>query len=192
MEDGSWQDGTGLGTRRLCVAVAGAEPGLLASAVHSAAFDRLYVAAASDGEVAIAPPGMDEIHLIRDLIAVVYLHSLGTGRRAPCILLALDVGIVRIVGDGFGGAGLHRVRSLVTHPAVAEAASGFAGFAPRRHHGDPGLTVVVPAGLHDELLAEGWTGTWHHVPAADAWLWPADQAMAGPEHEKLQRRDHTE
>ena len=140
MKDGSSEDGTSLGTRRLCVAVAGAEPGLLASAVQSAAFDRLYVAATSDGEVAVAPPGMDEIHLIRDLIAFVYLRSLGMARRFPFVLLALDVGIVRIVGDGFGGDGLRRVRSLVSHPAVAEAASGF---APGRHPGDPGLMVVV-------------------------------------------------
>ncbi|MEZ0108970.1 hypothetical protein ABH920_002980 [Catenulispora sp. EB89] len=188
MEDGSSEDGTSLGTRRLCVAVAGAEPGLLASAVHSAAFDRLYVAATSDGEVAVAPPGMDDFHLIRDLIAVVYLSSLGTNRRFPFILLALDVGLVWIVGDGFGGAGLRRVRSLVSHPAVAEAASRF---VPGHHHGDPGLMVVVPPGLHSELLAEGLAGAWHHIPDADAWLWPANEVMAFPEHDEPNRRGHT-
>lgn len=188
MEDGSSEDGTSLGTRRLCVAVAGAEPGLLASAVHSAAFDRLYVAATSDCEVAVAPAGMDDLHLIRDLIAVVYLCSLGTHRQFPFILLALDVGQVWIVGDGFGGEGLHRVRGLVSHPAVAEAASAF---VPGRHHGEPPLMVVVPPGLHSEHLAEGLAGAWHYIPDADAWLWAANEVSAFPEDDMPRRHGHT-
>ncbi|MEY9894518.1 hypothetical protein ABIA35_008259 [Catenulispora sp. MAP12-49] len=188
MEDDSSEEGTSLGVRRLCVATAGGEPRLLSSAVHSAAFDRLYVAATSDGEIAVAPPGIDEIHLIRDLVAVVSQRSLGTGERFPFILLALDLGIVRIVGDGFGGAGLCRVRSLASNRGVAKAASEL---TPRHRQGESQLMVVVPPSLHIELLADGLAGAWHYVPDADAWLWPADRASEALWHDELKHHGHT-
>ena len=181
MEDGFSDEGADLGIQRLCVAIAGAEPGLLASALHSAAFDRFYVVATSDGELAVAPPGIDEIRLIRDLIAVVSQRSPGTSGRSPFILLAVAVGIVRIVGDEFGGAGLCRVQSLVSNAGVAMAASNF---ALRHCRGESRLVAVLPSSLQVELLADGLAGAWHYVPNADVWLWSADEILAIPAHDE--------
>ena len=177
MEEGSFDGEAGPRTRRLCAAVSGAGPGLLASALSPGEFDRFYLAGGSAGEVAVAPAGIDEIHLVRDLVAAVRLRLAGSLREGPepaaPVFLALSVGMVRIVGDGFGGPGLRKAQALAGHPAVREAVLG--GAPPAA-----GLAVVVSDALYDDLRAEGLISarrsSWRPVPVAAAWLCRAETA----------------
>ncbi|WP_194895404.1 hypothetical protein [Catenulispora pinisilvae] len=100
MEDGSSRDGASLRTRRMCVAVTGAGPGFLASALRSGEIDRMDVAGTSDGEVAVAPTGADEIWLARDLIAAVRQRLDSCREGSAPVFPALNVGLVRIVDGG--------------------------------------------------------------------------------------------
>jgi hypothetical protein len=175
------------GVRRLCAAVAGCRPDLLAAACRSGGLGRMYVL--SDPllglEVAVAPPGVDEVWLVRDLVRALR-RALATEPWDPVpALLALHVGIVRVIGDGFGGAGLARIHALAGDRALRAAAARSGdggkdgdGGGPRgcgasgRRVGAP-LAVAISDGLFADLRAEGLPGrAWRRVPAATAWIRP--------------------
>jgi hypothetical protein len=149
------------GVRRLCAAMAGAEPGLLAAVCRTGFPDRLLVAAARSGaQLAVAPPGVDEPGLVRDLVATLRERAaeLGPGRT---LLLGLHVGIVRVVADRFDGAGIDTVLELAAD-AVRAAAADRPGDGAEP---GPGLVVVLADGLYTELRAEGLVRErWRRVP----------------------------
>lgn len=150
------------GVRRLCIAVAAGRPGLFASACRSRRFDRLYVwADPRDAlEVGVAPPGVGEVDLVNDLIELLYTAVSTDRELAGPVLLALHVGITRVVDEGFEGAGMIRAKALLEHRAVRDMAGA-----------DAGLAVVVSDGLYTDLRAEGLAEHgWCSVASAAAWL----------------------
>jgi hypothetical protein len=60
--------------RRLCIATAAGTPGILAGIQRSEGFYRLYQRSdpSEDVELAFASPGLDEIGLVKDLIAAIH------------------------------------------------------------------------------------------------------------------------
>jgi hypothetical protein len=158
----------GPGVRRLCLAVAAEAPDLLESVCRTGGFDRLYLpaVAARGVEVGIAPPGIDELALVQDLVAA--FHRAVRGRADPGgpVLMAFHVGIIRVVGDELGGAGAVRARELVRAPDLADAVRQWAAAGQ-----GPGLTVVVSEGLFADLRSEGLPGEgWQWLASASAWL----------------------
>jgi hypothetical protein len=172
------------GVRRLCIGVAAGKPGLLLSAFRFGEFDRVYtrVDPGSDTEMGVAPPGVDEMRLVRDLVQVLRREMSADPGPARPALVVLHVGIIRIVGDGFGGAGLIRIQSLIRDPAVRAAvidAAGTQGSAGqgRGAQGSAGqrrgarLSLVISDGLFADLCAEGVSRQgWQRVSRAGAWL----------------------
>jgi hypothetical protein len=156
------------GVRRLCVGIRADRPGFIASARDAIGANRLYVSADPDDgiEVAIAPPGVDEVGLVRHLVAELSrLVSIDSDLREP-VIVAFYSGIVRVVDDGFGGAGVARVRGLVRDRAVGEAADEH-GHA----RGAPVLTVVISDGFFADLSAEGMPSEgWQFFTSVSAWL----------------------
>ena len=181
------------GVRRLCVAVAAGTPGLLLAVRRSGRLDRLYVSTDphSRVEVGVAPPGVDELGLLRDL--VLYLRrELDKVRPAPPgrvpsrrvppagrtlsppvrtlsrpVLLVLHVGIVRAVDGGLGGAGADRSRALAGDREIQTVADRDA----RDRGNGAGLAVVVSDGLFADLRAEGLPAMgWKPVSTAAAWI----------------------
>ena len=151
--------------RRLCIATAAGMPGLLSGIQQSEGFYRLYLMSdPSEGvELAFASPGLDEMSLVTDLIAAMCQTAETTaGLRRP-VLAGFHVGITKVIGDGLGGAGADRARTLIQDPAV-KAASERAGVPAL-------LAVAVTSGLFEDLRAEGLPGHgWQPVPAAvTAW-----------------------
>ena len=113
----------GPGLRRLCAVVATETPGLLAAACGSSEFHRLFIAGAAHDrfEVGVAPPGVDEMGLVRDLVANIYREVEEDGALSKPVMLVLHVGIVRVEGDGFGGSGVNRAKALLRSRAVRAA-----------------------------------------------------------------------
>jgi hypothetical protein len=140
--------------RRLCVVVAGAEPGLLAAVCRTGFPDRLLVTAARSGvELAVAPPGVDEPGLVRDLVATLRERAADLGPDGT-VLLGLHVGIIRVVADRFDGAGIDAVLEMAADAVRAAAADR-----------GPGLVVVMADGLYADLRAEGLVRErWRLVP----------------------------
>ena len=109
-DEGDGSQGPDTGTRRLCAALSSDRPGLLAEACQGARFGRLFLAVLTDGtQVAIAPSGIEEVRLVHDLVdAVTVLVPDAPEPGAPPMgptLLALNVGIMRVLDDGFTGTG---------------------------------------------------------------------------------------
>ncbi|MFC1419143.1 hypothetical protein [Streptacidiphilus cavernicola] len=154
------------GVRRLCVALAADAPGLLATARRSGRLDRLYVSTDGRGgiEVGVAPPGVDELGLMRDLVGV--LRREVSRRRHDLsrpVLLVLHVGIIRAVDGGLGGAGTGRSRELARDREIRAAADGAGG--------PGGLTLIVSEALYADLRAEGLSGLgWQLIASAGAWI----------------------
>ena len=159
--------------RRLCIATASGTPGLLAGIQQSDRFYRLYLMSdpAEDVEIGFASPGLDEMSLVSDLIDAIHRRvTMASGLRRP-VLAGFHVGITKVVGDGFGGAGADRTRALLQNPAI-KTASERTGVPPL-------LAVAVTSGLFEELRAEGLPDDgWQSVPAAGAWLKLFDSAAA--------------
>jgi hypothetical protein len=151
--------------RRLCIATAAGAQGLLTDIQRSEGFYRLYLDSdpAEEIELAFAPPGLDEMSLVTDLIAAIHRRAMmATGLRRP-VLAGFHVGITRVIGDGLGGAGADRTRALIQDPAIETASER--GTPPAL------LAVAVTRGLFDDLRAEGLPDNgWQSVPAAGAWL----------------------
>ncbi|WP_157435761.1 hypothetical protein [Actinospica robiniae] len=148
------------GVRRLCVAVCGRR-GLLASACLAGGYDRFYVfpAPGGDGEVGIAPPGIDEAGFAAGLITTLRTAIAADPAAAPT-RLALHVGIVRVRDDRFVGSAVDRVLDLVR----GEAPPG-----PGRL-GACAVLAAVTESLFGDLLGEGWSSVgWHPMPAAGVW-----------------------
>lgn len=169
-DDGNGSQGPDSGSRRLCAALASGRPGLLARACHGRQFGRLFLAVLDDGtQAAIAPAGIDEMRLVRDLVDAVTARLPGApdpGR--PPTLLALNVGILRVVDDGFAGTGLDRARTLANDAAVRTAVVDQGGADGREHHG---FAVVLSEGLYADLCDEGYAvHDWHPVRKAGAWF----------------------
>jgi hypothetical protein len=161
---------------RLCIAIAGAGiPGPLTLIQRSGGFYRLYLKTDSAGtEFAVASPGIDEVSLITDLIAAIGGQVMIPGLGPP-VIAGFHVGIIRLIGECFGGTGAERVLALIRHPAVLE---GCARALARTGATSP-LAVTVTAGLFEELRAEGLPDHgWEPVPSAGAWLRPFDAAPA--------------
>jgi hypothetical protein len=136
--------------------------------VEPLGFDRLYIAPASEGEMAVAPVGVDEVRLVPDLIAAVQRRAAVDELTVGPVVLALDVGVVRVVGDGFAGVGLARTWGLAGHPAVLGHVAAAARRAP---DGTVPLAAVMPAPLFAELCVEGLDRRgWSEVAAAAAWV----------------------
>jgi hypothetical protein len=150
------------GVRRLCIAAVTRPAGLLASACQTGDAGRLCLSVdTQDGtEMAFAPPGVHEVAVVSQLIAVLEaLASAGPGAPGPA-LMAFHVGITRIEGDGFGGAAAARTRALLFNPAVRTVAAD-----------GPPLTVIMSDGLYADLRGEGLAAQeWLHIPAAGAWV----------------------
>jgi len=167
------------GIRRLCVVLAARKAGLLASACHSGGWGRLLVQADPRGsiETGVAQPGVDEVALFTGLVADLQREILADPESAGQALLAVDVGIVRMAGDGFGGAGLARTRALARNGAIRAAALHRA----RERGAAGGFAVVISDGLFADLRAEGIPAEgWQRVWPAAAWLRSFD-AASGPE-----------
>jgi hypothetical protein len=165
------------GIRRLCIVVAAPKPGLLTSACRTGEWDRLYVLADPRNgiETAVAPPGVDEVGLVRDLVRALRREVWVDPESPGQTFLVVHVGIVRIVGDGFGGAGVSRTRALARNAAVRAAADRGAreqGKATR-------FAVVISDGLFSDLRTEGVSGEgWQLVPPAAAWVRAFDSAAS--------------
>jgi hypothetical protein len=149
--------------RRLCGAVAGDGPGLLAAVCRTRFPDLLCLTAAPDGvELAVASPGVDEPGLVRDLVATLRERAAGLG-PGRTVLLALHVGIVRVVADRFAGAGTAAALDMATRPEVRAAVAA----RPRDAAQDAGprLAVVLAEGLYQDLRGEGLVyEDWQRVP----------------------------
>jgi hypothetical protein len=156
---------------RLCVAAAGGT-GPLRSIQESSGFYRLYLTTdPADGtEFAVAPPGLDEVSLVSDVIdAMRERVTITPGLRHP-VLAGFHVGIIKLTGAGFGGTGVERVLALVRDPAIAAHVSLRAA-ATDSARGPHCLAVAITARLFEDLRAEGLPSDgWNLVPAADAWL----------------------
>ncbi|WP_194926889.1 hypothetical protein, partial [Catenulispora pinisilvae] len=88
-------------------------------------------------------------------------------------LLAFNVGIVRVTGNGFGGAGLARTWALTGHPAVRRRLDRLATDRPGadRPAGAAPLAVVVATPLYADLCDEGLDRRgWREIRAAGAWM----------------------
>ena len=177
-DEGSGSQAPDTGTRRLCMALASERPGLLAEACQGGRFGRLFLAVLADGtQVAIAPSGIEEVRLVRDLVdAVTVLVPAAPDPGGPPTrpmsltspmsptLLALNVGIMRVLDDGFTGAGLERARSLANDAAVRTAVGEHVGAGGEKRGG---LAVVLSAGLYADLYDEGYAlEDWHPVRAS--------------------------
>ncbi|MEZ0094080.1 hypothetical protein [Streptacidiphilus sp. EB129] len=154
------------GVRRLCLAVSSGASDLLASACRMGGFDRLQLLGEPGRgiEVAVAPPGVDEIALIRDLLEELHgrIRARPSGPGGP-VLMAVHVGIIRVVGDGFGGTGVARTRELVLAPAVTAMVC--------QAEREATVSVVVSDSLFADLRAEGLPGDgWRPVASAAGWL----------------------
>ncbi len=150
------------GVRRLCIAAVTGPTGLLTQACRSSDMGRLCVTtdARNGTEMAFAPPGIDEVAVVTDLITG--LRRLTTTEPGvPCpAVMAFHVGITRIEGDELGGAAALRTRALLLDPAIRALAT--VGWR---------LTVVMSAGLYADLRAEGIPRQgWRPVPVAGAWI----------------------
>jgi hypothetical protein len=176
--------------RRLCVVVAGAEPGLLAAVCRTGFPDRLLVTAARSGvELAVAPPGVDEPGLVRDLVATLRERAADLGPDGT-VLLGLHVGIIRVVADRFDGAGIDAVLEMAADAVRAAAADRAADGSER----GPGLLVVMADGLYADLRAEGLVRErWRRVPGRATsrfWRFSAGPrripAKSGDEHTREQ------
>ena len=169
-DEGNGSQGPDTGSRRLCAALASDRPGLLAEACQAGGFGRLFLAVLDDGtQAAIAPAGIDEVHLVRDLVDAVTTRLSGApDSGSPPTLLALNVGIMRVLDDGFTGAGLDRARGLANDGAVSAAVADHVGADGRKHHG---FAVVLSESLHTDLYEEGYAvRDWHPVRASGAWF----------------------
>lgn len=168
-DEGNGSQDSDTGSRRLCVALISDRPGLLAEACHAGQFGRLFLAVLDDGtQAAIAPAGVDDLRLVGDLVDAVTerLPDAPDPHRPPA-LLALNVGIMRVLDDGFAGAGLDRARSLACNSAVRTAVGNHIGA------GSPGagLAVVLSGGLYTDLCDEGYAvEAWQPVRLVDAWF----------------------
>jgi hypothetical protein len=159
--------------RRLCVAADAGAPGLLTCVQRTEGFYRLYLMSdpANGAEMAFASPGLDEVSLVADLIAAMRHEVVATqGLRLP-VLAGFHVGMTKVVGDGFGGAGADRTRALIADPTIR---------ATLAHASPPVmLAVAVTAVLFEELHAEGQSDHgWQRIPAANAWLRLFDPRVA--------------
>jgi hypothetical protein len=166
----TWQEPA---IRRLCIAAEAGPPGLLTCVQRTEGFYRLYLMSdpATGTEMAFASPGLDEMSLVGDLIAAMQ-HEVAEpdGLRLP-VLVGFHVGITKVVGDGFGGAGADRVRALISDPAIRAAMTHASPPAP--------LAVAITIGLFEEFRAEGQSDHgWQRIPAAGAWLKLFDSAAA--------------
>ncbi|ACU76044.1 hypothetical protein Caci_7215 [Catenulispora acidiphila DSM 44928] len=172
-DEGNESQGPDTGSRRLCAALASDRPGLLAEACAGGGFARLFLAVLDDGtQAAIAPAGVDEVRLVRDLVEAVTARlpeSDGPDSGSPPTLLALNVGIMRVLDDGFAGAGLDRARALANDAAVTAAVSAAVTSAVADHDGADGrkrhgFAVVLSEGLYTDLRDEGYAiEDWHPV-----------------------------
>jgi hypothetical protein len=163
-DEGNGSQGPDTGSRRLCVALSSDRPGILADACGRGQFGRLFLAVLDDGtQAAIAPAGIDEVRLVRDLVGAVSAQLPGAPRADPRpTLLALNVGIMRVLDDGFAGAGLDRARGLANDAAVRTAVGDQAR---------PGFAVVLSDGLYTDLCDEGYAlEDWHRVQSSGAWF----------------------
>jgi hypothetical protein len=177
-DEGNGSQGPDTGTRRLCAALVSDRPGLLADACREDRFGRLFLAVLADGtQVAIAPAGIEELRLVDDLadavtVLVPAAPDPGGPPMAPTTptLLALNVGIMRVLDDGFTGAGLERARRLANDAAVRAAVGEHAGAgADGEKRG--GCAVVLSAGLYADLYDEGYVlEDWHPVRVSGAWF----------------------
>jgi hypothetical protein len=153
------------GVRRLCAAVVGGGADLLARSCQTAAMGRVYVSDEHGPAIAVAPPGIDEAAMVDGLLAALH-QSACTDPAAleHTVVAAFHVGIVRVDGNGFGGAGVHRVLHLAQRGALNAVGSADEA-AP-----GPWMLTLVSEYLFTDLLAEGWPAEgWHPVPAAGAW-----------------------
>jgi hypothetical protein len=170
LDEGNGSQGPDTGSRRLCAALAADRPGLLAEACDAERFGRLFLAVLADGtQAAIAPAGIDEVRLVRDLVDSVtgFLSDTAGPVRAPT-LLALNVGIMRVLDDGFAGAGLDRARSLANDAVVRAAVGDHAGADDGRRRE---LAVVLSEGLYIDLRDEGFADDdWLRVRDSGAWF----------------------
>lgn len=191
MDEDAEQFGPPPRVRRLCVVVAGAEPGLLAAVCRTGFPDRLLVTAARPGvELAVAPPGVDEPALVRDLVATLRERAADLGPDET-VLLGLHVGIIRVVADRFDGAGIDAVLEMAADAVRAAAADRASDGAEQ----GPGLVVVMADGLYADLRAEGLVRErWRLVPGRAAsrfWRFPAGprRLPGGSGHESARARE---
>jgi len=157
---------------RLCIATAPGDCTPLSAIQESGGFYRLHLMTdpADGAEFAVAAPGLDEVSLITDLIAAMRRRVTIMPGPTRSVLAGFHVGIIRLTGDRFGGAGVERTLSLIRDPAVtAQASMQLAASVPEPAGGY--LAVVITAGFFDDLCTEGLTDSeWRPVPTADAWL----------------------
>jgi hypothetical protein len=157
------------GIRRLCVALCAGKAGLLAAACRTGGWGRLLVQddPGSSAEIGVAQPGIDELALLGGLISGLVREILAGAGPPARAFLAVDVGIVRLTRNGFGGAVLSRAAELAANSFIAAAAG-------RRDCPDVaghGLIVVIPDGLFADLRAEGEPcAGWQRVAPAAAWF----------------------
>lgn len=172
-DEGNGSQGPDTGTRRLCAALSSDRPGLLAEACREAGFARLFLAVLTDGtQVAIAPSGIEEVRLVHDLVDALTALVPDTpepgGPPTGPALLALNVGIMRVLDDGFTGAGLERARSLANDAAVRAAVGEHLGADGEKRGG---FAVVLSAGFYTDLYDEGYElEDWHPVQSCAAWF----------------------
>ena len=172
-DEGNGSQGPDTGTRRLCAALSSDRPGLLTEACRGARFGRLFLGVLTDGtQVAIAPSGIEEVRLVHDLVdAMTVLVADTPEPGAPPMgptLLALNVGIMRVLDDGFTGPGLERARSLANDAEIRAAVGEHIGADDEKRGG---LAVVLSAGLYADLYDEGYAlEDWHPVRASAAWF----------------------
>lgn len=180
-DEGNESQDSDTGSRRLCAALLADRPGLLAEACRAGRFSRLFLAALDDGiQAAIAPAGVDELRLVGDLVAAVAARlPVGPDPRRLPALLALNVGIIRVLDDGFAGAGLDRARNLASDSAVRAAVADYVKVEGL----DPGLAVVLSGGLYTDLCDEGYAvEEWRPVQVLDAWFrWFGARSAPPPE-----------
>jgi hypothetical protein len=155
----------GPAVRRLCIATAAGIPGLLAGIQQSERFYRLHLNSdpVENVELAFAAPGLDELSLVTDLISAIHRAvMMATDLRRP-VVAGFHVGIIKVIGDGLGGAGADRIRALIQDPAIRTASERI---------GTPALLIVaITSGLFDDLCSEGLPPHgWQSVRSAGAWL----------------------
>ncbi|MEY9935434.1 hypothetical protein ABH926_010116 [Catenulispora sp. GP43] len=163
-DEGNGSQGPDSGSRRLCAALSSDRPGILAEACGRGQFGRLFLAVLDDGtQAAIAPAGIDEVRLVRDLVGAVSARLPDAAQAGrPPTLLALNVGLMRVLDDGFAGAGLDRARGLANDAALRTAVGG---------HARGGFAVVLSDGLYTDLRDEGYAlEDWHQVRGSGAWF----------------------
>jgi len=118
-------------------------------------------------ELAVAPPGIDEVSLIADLIAALRDRATIAAGPRPPVLAGFHVGMVRLSRSVLTGNGITRLHAVLRHPAIVERAAAGAETPGR----EPRLAMVVTSGLFEDLCAEGLPHDgWQHVAAAGAWL----------------------